>query len=134
MTNSILDNVKKILGLDPSYTIFDVDVMLHVNSVFFTLNQLGIGPDAGYMISDNTATWDSFIGSDLRLNAVKTYVYLRVRLLFDPPTTSFVIDAMAKQLQELEWRLSVKREGESWTDPNPPVVQPTPEDLWWGEF
>jgi hypothetical protein len=117
VTGSILDDVKKVLGLDTSYTAFDRDVILHINGVFSTLNQLGIGPDDGYMIEDDTATWDAFIGSDLRLNSVKHYVILRVRMLFDVPGTSFAIDAMKEQIRELEWRLNVKREGESWTDP-----------------
>lgn len=129
MTNSILDSVKKVLGLDSSYTAFDDDVMLHINSVFSTLNQLGIGPDAGFMIEDNTATWDAFIGTDPRLNAVKTYTYLKVKAVFDPPPTAIAVEAMERQIQEHEWRLNVKREGESWTDPNP-APPPTPP-LWW---
>lgn len=132
MTDSVLDSVKKVLGLDPSYTAFDVDVIMHANTVFSNLNQLGIGPDDGFMIEDNTATWAAFINTDVKLNSVKTYVYLKVRLLFDPPNTSFVIDAMNKQIEELEWRLSIKREGESWTDPNPPQQ---PQELpWWGLY
>lgn len=131
MTASILDSVKKVLGMDPSYTAFDPDVIMHINTMLSVLNQLGIGPDAGFMIEDNTATWDAFLSTDSRLNLVKTYVYLRVRLLFDPPTTSFVIDAMAKQIAELEWRINVKREGESWTDPNPPpMVASWSEPCW----
>ena len=117
MTTSVLTSTKKVLGVDDSYTAFDVDILMHINSVFSTLNQLGIGPIDGFMIEDSTATWDAFLGADNRLNSVKTYVYLRVRMLFDPPTTSFVIDAMAKQIQELEWRLNIVREGDSWTNP-----------------
>lgn len=132
MTDSILDNVKKTLGLDPSYTIFDVDVMLHINSVLSTLTQLGIGPTLGFMIEDNTATWGTFIGTDLRLNSVKSYVYLNVRLLFDPPTNSFVTASMEKRIEEFAWRLNVQREGESWTDPTPPA--PPTEPLWWGVY
>lgn len=111
MSDSILDSTKKILGIDPSYTPFDLDIMTHINSVFFTLNQLGIGPAEGFMIEDSTAVWNDFVGGeDFNLNAVKTYVYLRVRLLFDPPTTGYLIDAMKQQIQELEWRLNVHRE------------------------
>ena len=119
MSDSILDNTKKILGLEASYTAFDIDVIMHINSVFAILNQLGIGPENGFAIEDADATWDSFLGDDLRLNAVKTYVYLRVRMLFDPPTTSYLMTSMKEQIQELEWRLNVQREGLSWTDPNP---------------
>ncbi len=133
MTGSVLNDIKKILGLAPDYTEFDVDVILHINTVFTTLNSLGIGPTDGFMIEDNTATWDAFIGTDLNLNSVKSYIYLRVKLLFDPPTSGFVIDAMNKQLEELAWRLNVKREGESWTDPNPTPTPPT-EPCWWGSF
>lgn len=135
MTDSILDNVKKLLGIDPSYTAFDADVILHTNTVFNILNGLGIGPAAGFMITDNTTTWDAFVGTDLNLNAIKTYIFLRVKMLFDPPATSFVIESMNKQIEELEWRLSVKREGESWTDPNPPPPTfPDTEPPWWEIF
>lgn len=109
--DSILDSTKKILGLDPEYDVFDVDIISHINSAFFTLNQLGVGPAEGFMILDNTSTWAWFLDGQINLNAVKTYVYLRVRLLFDPPQTSFAISAMEKQIQELEWRLNVHREG-----------------------
>ena len=109
--DSILDSTKKILGLDPEYDVFDVDIITHINSVFFTLNQLGVGPAEGFMITDNTTPWTWFSEGPSNLNAVKTYVYLRVRLLFDPPQTSFAISAMEKQIQELEWRLNVHREG-----------------------
>jgi hypothetical protein len=132
VTTSILDSTKKVLGVGPTDTSFDLDIMMHVNTVFSVLNQLGIGPDAGFMIEDNTATWDAFVGTDPRLNIVKTYTYLQVRLLFDPPTTSFVIDSTTKRIQELEWRLNVKREGESWTDPNPTPPPPMPQP-WWDE-
>lgn len=120
MTDSILDSTKKLLGLDPSYTAFDIDVILHINSVFVTLQQLGIGPDVGFMIEDNTATWTSYTSSDLLLNNIKTYMVLRVKMLFDPPQLGFVIDNMTKQITELEWRINVNREGTAWTDPNPP--------------
>lgn len=108
--DSILDSVKQVLGLEPSYTAFDQDVIMHINSAFSTLEQLGIGPPGGFSIVDDTAVWEDFIGVDNRYNAVKSYVYLRVRLLFDPPSMSFVIAAMEKQIQELEWRLNVARE------------------------
>lgn len=118
MTDSILTSVKKVLGVDESYTVFDLDILMHTNSAFSTLNQLGIGPDDGFMINDESATWDAFLGTDLKINSVKTYVYLKVRLLFDPPQLSYVIDAMNQQIKELEWRLNVVREGTAWTDPD----------------
>lgn len=117
---SILTSIKKNLGLDESYTAFDPDILLYINAVFGTLNQLGIGPDDGYEIEDKEATWDAFLAGDKRLNPVKVYMYFRVRLMFDPPTTSYLIEAMEKQRQELEWRLNVVREGDSWVNPNPP--------------
>ena len=119
MTTSILTDTKKILGIDVDYTAFDLDIMTHINSVFSTLQQLGIGPVEGYMIEDADAVWDDFY-TDMPLNAVRTYIFLRVRLLFDPPTTSYHIAAVTDQIKELEWRLNVHREGESWVDPNPP--------------
>jgi hypothetical protein len=135
VAGSILDDVKKVLGLDPTYTAFDPDIILHINTVFNTLNQLGIGPVGGYMIVDNTATWDAFIGTDILLNSVKTYIYLRVRMVFDPPASGFALDAFKEQIRELEFRLNVKREGESWTDPNPATTPPPDEEIyWWGTY
>ena len=122
MTDSILNSIKKILGLDPLYTAFDLDILMHINTVFTTLNQLGIGPENGFAIEDDQATWVSFLGTDPRFNSVKTYVYLRVRMLFDPPTTSYLISAMKEQVSELEWRLNVQRESDSWIDPNLPLI------------
>lgn len=121
----ILASVKKTLGIDDSYEIFDADILMHINSVFSTLNQMGIGPADGYMIEDDTAEWDAFLDGDPRRNAVKSYIYLRVRLLFDPPSTSYLIDAMKTQITEMEWRINVYREETAWVDPDPPVP---PED------
>lgn len=112
---SILDSVKQMLGLESEYTPFDQDIIMHINSIFMVLYQLGVGPKTPLRIEDATTTWDAFAGDRIDIEAVKTYVYLRVRLLFDPPTTSFVIDAITKQYQELEWRLTV--ESERRTDP-----------------
>lgn len=118
MNDSILTSTKKALNLAEDYTAFDMDIILHINSVFSTLNQLGVGPSVGFMIEDKEATWSSFLGSDPRLNHVKSYVYLRVRLLFDPPNTGFTTTAIQKQIEEMEWRLNVQREDEEWIDPN----------------
>lgn len=119
MENSILKSIKKILGLDSDYTVYDLDVITHINSVFSTLTQLGVGPSAGFMIEDDTATWSDFLDDDPKISSVKTYVYLRVRLIFDPPSTSYVIAALERQITELEWRLNVNREDTEWTDPDP---------------
>ena len=122
MIASILTSVKKNLGIDESYTFFDDDILLYINGVFSTLNQLGIGPDDGFSIEDDTATWDTYLADNLKLSSVKTYMYLKVRLLFDPPATSFAIEALNRQAQELEWRLNVVREETAWVDPNVPVA------------
>lgn len=119
MSDSILTSTKKVLGIEEAYTAFDVDILMHINSTFATLNQLGIGPAGGYVIADATPTWDAFLGPDPRLNSVKTYVFLKVRILFDPPGTSYLIESLRKQAQELEWRLNVVREESDWVDPNP---------------
>lgn len=117
MNGSILDTTKKILGLDATYSAFDPDVIMHINTAFFALNQLGIGPADGFMIEDSTTLWDEYLGRDINLNAVKTYIYLRVRILFDPPTTSYLINALQEQIKEIEWRLNVNREEVAWTEP-----------------
>jgi hypothetical protein len=122
MSDSILTSTKKILGIADDYTAFDLDIISHINSVFSTLNQLGIGPAEGFMIEDKSITWDAFLGADLRLNAVKQYVYLRVRMVFDPPGTSYAVAAMQEQIKEHEWRLNVVREDDQWTDPDPETV------------
>jgi hypothetical protein len=119
MEQSILKSVKKILGIDVSFTHFDFDIITHINTVFATLNQLGIGPEDGFMIEDDTAVWTTFLGTTPRWVAVKSYVYLKVRMLFDPPTTSFHIEAMNKQAEELEYRLLTNRELTDWTSPTP---------------
>jgi hypothetical protein len=130
MEKSILTSTKKILGIAEDYVVFDLDVITHINSAFSTLTQLGVGPAAGFMIEDATATWEEFIQPvDLQYNSVKSYVFLRVRQLFDPPSTSYLISAVERQIQELEWRLNVHREETGWVDPDPPVFI---EDIYEG--
>lgn len=125
MNESILTSTKKILGLADDYTVFDLDIMTHINSVFMTLKDLGLGPVGGFMITDKNAVWSDFLGADLlRYNAVKTYVYMRVRILFDPPNVGYLVDALDKQIKEHEWRLNVEREMSEWRDPNPDDVVP----------
>lgn len=113
MEKSILKSTKKILSIDPSDDAFDDDVLMHINATFSDLAQLGIGPDDGFMIEDDQTEWDAFLLGDKRLNSVKQYVFLRVKLAFDPPPTSFVLDAMQKQIASLEWRLNVAHEYET---------------------
>jgi len=124
MEQSILTSTKKILGIAQDYVIFDLDILTHINSAFATLTQLGVGPASGFQIEDETAVWADFLGADqdFQNNPVKSYVYLRVRQLFDPPTTSYLIEATQKQILELEWRLNVHREETQWVDPDPPPI------------
>jgi hypothetical protein len=112
MEASILISTKKVLGIAESYTAFDLDIITHINSVFSILAQLGVGPEEGFMIEDEVGEWGDFVVSPRELNLVKTYVYLKVRLLFDPPTTSYLIEATNKQIEEYEWRLNVYREND----------------------
>lgn len=123
--SSILNDTKKNLGIAEDYTAFDIDVLMHINSALATLNQIGIGPAEGFEVMDATATWVDFFGADPRLNSVKTYVYLKTRLGFDPPATSFHIAALERQIEQIEWRLNVAREATAWVDPMPPAPQDT---------
>ena len=122
METSILTSTKKILGIDEGYTVWDLDIITHINSAFSDLAQLGVGPAVGFTIEDASATWDQFLDDDAQLNRVKTYIHLRCKLLFDPPTTSYALTAMQEQVQTLEWRLNVHREATEWVDPDPPVI------------
>lgn len=127
MNNSILNSTKKILGLDYSYTPFDADVITHINAVFSVLNQLGVGPVDGFYIEDSDENWDSYLIPTNQLNLVKTYMFLRVRMLFDPPGTSYLIDAMNNQIKEYEWRLSSLREDTIPYVPDVPILE---EVVW----
>lgn len=105
--DSILDTTKKALGIDADYTDFDVDVIMHINSAFATLNQLGVGPLNGFMIEDSSKLWSDYINDNLKINSVKTLMYLKVRLVFDPAGTASLQAAMESQIKEFEWRLMV---------------------------
>lgn len=113
MSDSILTSTKKALDIPEDYTVFDQNIIMHINSVFSTLTQLGIGPDEGFAIENDTSTWTHFLAGNAKFNFVKTYMYLRVRMLFDPPATSFLIDALNKQREELEWRITAEIETRS---------------------
>lgn len=105
---SILTSIKKLLGIAEEYTQFDTDIIMHINSVFTTLTQLGVGPSEGFYIEDKESEWQEFISDVNKMQAVKTYVYLKVRLLFDPSSLgSSTLAAYERQIQELEWRLNV---------------------------
>ena len=108
MNESILNSIKKLLGITAEYTNFDTDIIIHINSVFMILNQLGVGPSKCFRIEDECTTWDEYITEDNDLDAVKTYMYLKVKLLFDPPLSSSVLEANKQLINELEWRLNVQ--------------------------
>ena len=105
--DSILDSTKKVLGIDETYTHFDVDIIMHINTALFSLSQLGVSITDGYVVKDKTDTWTMLLGSATDLEAIKSYIYYKVRLAFDPPKTSYAIKAVEDQVKELEWRLSV---------------------------
>ena len=108
--NSILTSIKKLLGITESCTDFDTDIIMHINTVLMTLNQLGIGTE-GFQIEDKNAVWSEFVDPN-KLAATKSYVHLRVKLLFDPPLNSAIIEAIKESIRELEWRLNVRVESE----------------------
>lgn len=105
--DSILTSIKKLLGISEEYTQFDDDIIMHINTVFLNLTQLGVGPAEGFLIEDDVAEWEDFIDDNIQLQAVKSYVYLKVKLLFDPPLSSAVIESTNRMISELEWRLNV---------------------------
>lgn len=108
---SILTSIKKLLGISEEYTHFDADIIMHINSVFMTLTQLGVGPSGGFIIEDENTYWEDFISDTTKLQAIKTYIYLKVRLVFDSASLgSATLAAYERQIQELEWRLNVGAE------------------------
>lgn len=110
---SILLSIKKLLGIAEDYKHFDVDIIMHINSVFPTLRQLGVGPDNGFSISDEISVWTDLLGENTKIfEDVKTYVYLKVKLIFDPPLSSVVTDSMNRMISELEWRINIDAESE----------------------
>ena len=112
MEESILTSIKKMLGMEENYNVFDTDIIIHINTIFMTLNQLGVGPSSGFKIEDDSTTWSEYIDEDSDLEAVKTYIYLKVKFLFDPPLSSSVIEVMKQSITELEWRLNVQTSSE----------------------
>lgn len=110
---SILTSIKKLLGIQEEYTSFDADIIIHINTVFSILTQLGLGPQEGFAIQDKSAVWSDFIPeNDPRLSMAKSLVGMRVKLLFDPSASSVVTDSMNRQIAELEWRIKVACETE----------------------
>ena len=107
MQDSILMTIRKLVCGDPYANHFDTDLLVHINACFSILNQLGVGPESGFVVTDETQSWSSYVADNRILNMVKTYVTLKVKKIFDPPLTSSVLEAMDKEISQLEWRLNV---------------------------
>lgn len=107
LMDSILTSIKKLLGIAEEYEHFDPDIVMYINSAFSVLTQLGVGPEEGFRIEDASKTWSEFLYDDPRLEFAKTFIYLKVRLAFDPPLSSAVMEAINRQISELEWRINV---------------------------
>lgn len=115
MAESILQTIKRMIGPSMLSNEFDTDLVVHINSVLFDLNELGVGPSDGFVITGETETWEDLLGADVKyLEAVKTFIYLKVKMIFDPPTVGGVINAYEKLIKEYEWRINVM------VDPKPP--------------
>lgn len=110
MNESILTSIKKLLNIEEDCTDFDEEVIVHINSVFSDLYQLGVGPDGGFAIIDKDTAWKELLSDDKQLNNVKTYMYLRVKLVFDPPLSGSVISSMEREVNKLEWRINIAAE------------------------
>lgn len=114
--DSILVSVKKLLGIDAEYTIFDPDIIIHINTAFAVLNQLGVGPEEGFMIESDSEVWDDYI-VDYNFMMAKTFVFLKVKIVFDPPSSTALLESMNRQLDELTWRLEVESHTHTNTTP-----------------
>lgn len=112
MEESILTSIKKLLGIAEEYTQFDTDLIIHINTVLSVLGQIGVGVESRQPITDKNTTWESVIGTESKLDMVKSYVYLKVKLLFDPPQSSAVLDTINRNIGELEWRIFVETDPE----------------------
>ena len=112
--DSILTSIKKMLGITEEYEHFDADLIMHINSVFMILRQLGVGPESGYQIVDKTNTWDEFNAGSVDMASVKSYMFLKVKMLFDPPTSGIVTNATQEQIKELEFRLNIANDTHEW--------------------
>lgn len=119
--DSILNTIKSTLSIEPECEDFDQELILHINSVFSVLTQLGVGPEEGFFIMDSSEKWSDFTEDMKRIQMLKTYIGLKVRLLFDPPTTSFAIESIKNAATEYEWRLNVE------CDKPKPIVEDTEE-------
>lgn len=105
--DSILTSIKKLLGITEDYEHFDQDITIHINSAFSVLTQLGVGPERGFTIQDASSEWSEFVSDTNKIELIKTYVFLRVKLVFDPPQSNAVLESYNRQISELEWRINV---------------------------
>lgn len=105
--DSVLLSVKKMIGVPKDYDVFDMDIIMHINTVFDALNQMGVGPEEGFSISDDSTEWSAFMTYGKNSEMVKSYMYLKVRMLFDPPSNSNLLNAIGEQIKEYEWRLLI---------------------------
>lgn len=110
MEESILTSIKKLLGITKECTDFDTDIIIHINTAFLNLKQIGVGPSEGFRITDADTTWEEYTQDSEKFDAVKTYIYLKVKLIFDPPLNSSILEANKQTISELEWRLNVEAE------------------------
>ena len=110
MDESILNTIKVMLNIEDDCDAFDVEIIAYINAALFTLSQLGVGLDKGFSVKDATNLWSDYVDSTVNLTAVKTFIKLKVQLLFNPPSNSFVVDAINKQIDELTWRLCLEAE------------------------
>lgn len=108
MDDSILDTIKKLVGIDKDYDVFDTDIIVAINSSFMILNQLGVGPTKPFSIKDSSATWKDFFGDEEIFELAKSYIYLRTKLLFDPPSSGVLHEAVERQISEFEWRMHIQ--------------------------
>lgn len=138
LEESILNSIKLQLGITTEYDIFDQQIIMSINTALAITNQIGIGPPGGFAITGPDETWKDFIGTDasaILVNSVKTYVYFRVKLSFDPPSSSSLTDAIERQLREIEWRLTIVDYIYVGTeDPDDPVDPDDPEDYYDGPY
>ena len=110
--SSILNSIKKLLGITEEQTDFDSDIIMHINTVFTILNEMGVGPDEGFVIDNAFSKWGDYIEDRRKFDKIKTYMYLKVRMYFDPPQNSSHAEAIKQQISELEWRLNASAENE----------------------
>ena len=108
MEESILDSIKDMLGPDSSYDVFDNEILIHINMALSVLTQLGVGPAEGFVVTDSDATWNQFLGNAKNIDMAKTFVYMKVKMAFDPPANSSVLNAYNEACKEYEWRLNIE--------------------------